>query len=62
MPISPRKYQPPNSAGGGGAYIGGAAIGRSAANAPDDNSDTAPAAMKDLTQRIGFVLLISEAQ
>jgi hypothetical protein len=33
----------------------------SAANAPDDNSDAAPAAIRDLTLRIGFVLLSGEA-
>src|SRR5215475_8174553 len=52
MPISPRRYQPPKSAGGGGGYIGGAAIGRSAANAPVDIKETAPAAMRDFTLRI----------
>src|SRR4051812_16825969 len=33
----------------------------SAANAPDDNRDAAPAAMRNLTLRIGFVLLSGEA-
>src|SRR5206468_6731051 len=33
----------------------------SAANAPDDNSDAAPAAIRTLTLRIGFVLLSGEA-
>src|SRR4051794_23115034 len=33
----------------------------SAANAPDDNKDAAPAAMRILTLRIGFVLLSGEA-
>jgi hypothetical protein len=61
MPTSPRRYQPENSAGGGGAYIGGAAIGRSAANAAVDIIDAAAAANRDLTLRIGFVLLASEA-
>src|ERR1700760_1222422 len=60
MPMSPRRYQPPKSAGGGGAYIGGAAIGRSAANAAVDRV-TAPAAIRNLTLRIGFVLLAGEA-
>ena len=45
----------------GGAYIGGAAIGMSAANATDDNRDAAPAATRNLTLRIGFVLLSGEA-
>jgi hypothetical protein len=58
--MSPRRYQPPKSAGG--AYIGGAEIGMSAANAAVDNSETAPAAMNDLTLRIGFVLLAGEAK
>src|SRR5215472_17183008 len=48
MPMSPRRYQPPKSAGGGGAYMGGAAIGR-------------PAAIINLTLRIGIVLLAGEA-
>ena len=60
-PISPRRYQPPKSAGGGGAYIGGAAIGMSAAKAAVDISEAAPAAIKNLTLRIGFVLLAGEA-
>jgi hypothetical protein len=61
-PKSPRKYQPPKSAGGAGAYIGGGVIiGISAANAIDDNSDAAPAATRHLTLRIGFVLLAGEA-
>jgi hypothetical protein len=33
----------------------------SAANATDDNRDAAPAATRDLTLRIGFVLLAGEA-
>src|ERR1700754_3003785 len=33
----------------------------SAANAPDDNRDAAPAAIRILTLRIGFVLLSGEA-
>ena len=33
----------------------------SAANATDDNRDAAPAATTDITLRIGFVLLASEA-
>src|SRR4051812_17716160 len=33
----------------------------SAANAPDDNKDAAPAAIRILTLRIGFVLLSGEA-
>src|SRR5215470_4256465 len=61
-PISPRRYQPPKSAGGAGAYMGGAAIGISAANAIDEIKVTAPAARKDLTLRIGFVLLAGEAK
>jgi hypothetical protein len=35
--------------------------GISAANAADDNSDAAPAAIRNFTQRIGFVLLSGEA-
>src|SRR5882762_10451466 len=35
--------------------------GMSAANAADDNRDAAPAATRDLTLRIGFVLLSGEA-
>jgi hypothetical protein len=35
--------------------------GMSAANAADDNTDAAPAAMRNLTLRIGFVLLAGEA-
>ena len=64
MPMSPRRYQPPKSAGGaGGAYMGGgAAIGMSAANAIDEISDAAPAARRDLTLRIGFVLMAGEAK
>ena len=58
-PISPRRYQPPKSSTG--AYIGGAAIGMSAANAADDSREAAPAAMRDLTLHIGFVLLAGEA-
>src|SRR5882724_2897098 len=58
MPMSPRRYQPPNSSTGG-AYCG--AYGRSAASAMDDSSDAAPAAIKNFTQRIGFVLLSGEA-
>src|SRR5215472_19101426 len=61
MPMSPRRYQPPKSAGGGGAYMGGAAIGRSAANAAVDNNVAAPAAIINLTLRIGIVLLAGEA-
>src|ERR1700754_4853839 len=60
MPMSPRRYQPPKSAGGGGAYIGGAAIGRSAANAAVERV-TAPAAIRNLTLRIFIVLLAGEA-
>src|SRR3954454_24809615 len=33
----------------------------SAANAPDDSRDAAPAAIRNLTLRIGFVLLSGEA-
>jgi hypothetical protein len=33
----------------------------SAANAIDDNNDAAPAATRDITLRIGFVLLSGEA-
>ena len=40
---------------------GGGAMAMSAANATDDNRDAAPAAMRDLTLRIGFVLLSGEA-
>src|SRR5689334_291088 len=62
MPMSPRRYQPPKSAGGGGAYImGGGAIGRSAANAAAEIRVAAPATIKNLTLRIGFVLLTGEA-
>jgi hypothetical protein len=32
-------------------------MGMSAANAAEDSKDAAPAAIKDLTLRIGFVLL-----
>src|SRR6201994_3081801 len=60
MPMSPRRYQPPKSAGGGGAYIGGAAIGRSAAKAALDRV-TAPAAIRNLTLRIFLVLFAGEA-
>src|SRR3954471_23618313 len=60
-PISPRRYQPPKSAGGGGAYIGGGMMGMSAAKAKVENRVAAPAAIKDLTLRIGFVPLASEA-
>jgi hypothetical protein len=35
--------------------------GMSAANAADDNMDAAPAATRNLTLRIGFVLLSGEA-
>jgi hypothetical protein len=35
--------------------------GMSAANAADDNNDAAPAAINNLTLRIGFVLLPGEA-
>jgi len=41
---------------------GGAAIGISAANAIDEISDAAPAARRDLTLRIGFVLMAGEAE
>src|SRR5882757_1085284 len=63
MPISPRRYQPPKSCTGGGAYIigGGDMMGMSAANAAEDNRDAAPAATRNLTLRIGFVLLAGEA-
>src|ERR1700675_4918511 len=59
MPMSPRRYQPPKSCTGAGAYIGGGGMmeGMSAAKAADDNRDAAPAAMRILTLRIGFVLL-----
>src|ERR1700750_2180809 len=60
MPMSPRRYQPPKSAAGGGAYIGGAAIGRSAAKAALDRG-TAPAAIRNLTLRIFLVLFAGEA-
>src|SRR5215207_10056675 len=60
-PMSPRRYQPRKSSTTGGAYIGGGAIAMSAANAAWDNKVAAPAAMKDLTLRIGFVLLSGEA-
>jgi hypothetical protein len=40
---------------------GGAAIGISAANAIDEIRDAAPAARRDLTLRIGFVLWAGEA-
>src|SRR3954471_15864466 len=47
---------------GGGYYAGGGdAMAMSAANAPDDNRDAAPAAISNLTLRIGFVLLSGEA-
>jgi hypothetical protein len=36
-------------------------MGMSAANAIDDNNDAAPATTRDLTLRIGFVLLTGEA-
>jgi hypothetical protein len=36
-------------------------MGMSAANATDDNSAAAPAATRNLTLRIGFVLLAGEA-
>ena len=36
-------------------------MGMSAANAADDNRDAAPAAIRNLTLRIGFVLLSGEA-
>ncbi len=36
-------------------------IGMSAANAAEDSRDAAPAAMRNLTLRIGFVLLAGEA-
>src|SRR3569833_4743454 len=60
-PISPRRYQPPKSAGGDGAYIGGGMMGMSAAKAMVENRVAAPAAIQDLTLRIGFVPLASEA-
>jgi hypothetical protein len=41
---------------------GGAAIGISAANAIDEIRVAAPAARRDLTLRIGFVLLAGEAK
>jgi hypothetical protein len=41
---------------------GGAAIGMSAANAIDEIRVAAPAARRDLTLRIGFVLMAGEAQ
>jgi hypothetical protein len=41
---------------------GGAAIGISAANAIDEIRDAAPAARRDLTLRIGFVLMAGEAK
>jgi hypothetical protein len=41
---------------------GGMMEGMSAANATDDNRDAAPAATRDLTLRIGFVLLSGEAK
>jgi hypothetical protein len=58
--MSPRRDQPPKSSTTGGAY-GGGAIAMSAANAAWDNNVAAPAAMKDLTLRMGFVLLSGEA-
>src|SRR5882757_9183091 len=63
MPMSPRRYQPPKSCTGGGAYAigGGGMMAMSAANATDDNRDAALAAMRNLTLRIGFVLLAGEA-
>ena len=60
-PMSPRRYQPPKSSTTAGAYAGGGAIAMSAANAACDNKVAAPAAMKDLTLRMGFVLLSGEA-
>src|ERR1700740_3820814 len=64
-PMSPRRYQPPKSQHGcgGGAYMagGGGIMGMSAANAAVGNSDAAPTAINNLTLRIGFVLLASEA-
>jgi hypothetical protein len=41
---------------------GGAAIGISAANAIDEIRVAAPAARRDLTLRIGFVLMAGEAK
>jgi hypothetical protein len=41
--------------------MGGGAIAMSAAKAIDDSSDAAPAATRNLTLRIGFVLLAGEA-
>ncbi len=43
------------------AHTRGGAIAMSAANAAWDNKVAAPAAMKDLTLRMGFVLLSGEA-
>jgi hypothetical protein len=66
--MSPRRYQPPKSPGGaasaGGAYIGGgtAIDDISAANAVDEIRVAAPATRRDLTLRIGFVLLAGEAK
>jgi hypothetical protein len=64
MPMSPRKYHPPVSQHGcgAGAYAGGGMMeGMSAANAVVDNIDAAPAAIRNLTLRIGSVLLAGEA-
>src|SRR5262245_21913870 len=60
-PMSPRRYQPPKSSTTGAAY-GGGAMGMSAANAACDNKVAAPAAMKDLTLRMGFRPLSGEAE
>jgi hypothetical protein len=48
----------PKSSTGGGAYIGGGETAMSAANAHDDNSEAAPAATINFTQRIDFVLCL----
>ena len=44
----------------GGAYIGGGAMGRSAAKAKVENRVAAPAASKDFTLRIGFIPFADE--
>src|SRR5258708_32910380 len=46
IPISPRRYQPPKSAGGGGAYIGAGATARSRGKAIVDNREAPPAARR----------------
>ena len=43
---------PSSNSTGGGAYIGGCAMGKSAANTAVENTDAAPATMRDLTLRI----------